>query len=188
MSYLPKIEEIKEFRIKSGIKQSEIAKAIGVSTNMIAQIETKRAKPSAENYKKIFDYLYQKRDENETKLGEILAAPLIFLTPGKSAQNAKEIFDSSADIDILPVLNNDKDRLVLGKISRINLEKYLEKNKRNPNEIIINDILEESPPTFPYDTPKTWIRPFLQIRNSCVLVTKDGKITGIVNYWDYLSK
>ena len=53
---------------------------------------------------------------------------------------------------------------------------------------MINDILEESPPTFPHDTPKTWIRPFLQIRNNCVLVTKYGKIVGIVNYWDYLSK
>ena len=50
------------------------------------------------------------------------------------------------------------------------------------------DILEEAPPTFPYDTPKTWIRPILQIKNSCVLVTKDNKITGIVNAWDYLSK
>ena len=27
----------------------------------------------------------------------------------------------------------------------------------------------------------------LQITNSCVLVTKDNKITGIVNCWDYFS-
>ena len=64
-------------------------------------------------------------------------------------------------------------------------EKHLQKEL---GEIIIKDILEEAPPTFPYDTPKTWVRPILQLRKSCVLVTKNNKITGIVNAWDYLSK
>lgn len=188
MSYFPTFKEIKEFRTKLGITQNELAKAAGVTTNMITQIETERAKPSGEKYKKIFEYLYKKSDENEIKLEEIMATPITFLTPGQSAQDAKEIFDSSVDFDVLPVLNNDKEKLLLGKISRVGLEKYLENNKRNPTEIIIKNILEESPSTFPHDTPKSWIRPFLQIRNSCVLVTKEGKITGIVNYWDYLSK
>ena len=49
MSYFPKFDEIKEFRTKLEITQGELAKEIGVSTNMITQIETGRAKPSAEN-------------------------------------------------------------------------------------------------------------------------------------------
>ena len=188
MSYFPKFDEIKEFRTKLEITQGELAKEIGVSTNMITQIETGRAKPSAENYKRIFEHLYQKSDEREIKLEEIWATPLIFLTPGQTAQNAKEIFDGTEDIDLLPVLTNDNDRHLLGKITKKSLEEYLKKQNRNPNDIMINDILEESPPTVPHDTPKTWIRPFIQIKNNCVLVTKHGKITGIVNYWDYLSK
>ena len=66
MSYIPKIEEIKKFRIRLGIKQNELAKAVGVTTNMISQIETDRANPSAENFKKIIEYFYQKSDEHET--------------------------------------------------------------------------------------------------------------------------
>ena len=185
MSYFPKIEEIKKFRMKLGIEQKELANAIGVTTNMITQIETKRAKPNAENYQKIIEYFYRTSDKNETTLEEIWATPLIFLTPRQSALEAKEHFDSTEDMDVLPVLNNDKDRLLLGKISRVGFKKHLEKDL---GEITIRDILEEAPPTFPYDTPKTWIRPILQIKNSCVLVTKDNKITGIVNAWDYLSK
>ncbi len=188
MSYFPKFDEIKEFRIKLGIKQNELAKAVGVTTNMITQIETKRANPSGEKYKKILEYLYQKSDEKEIKLGEIWATPIKFLTPGQTAQDAKDIFDSTEDIDLLPVLNNDKDRCLLGKITKKVLEDYLKKNNREAYKIIIKDILEESPPIVPHDTPKTWIRQFLQVKNNCVLVTKDGKITGIVNYWDYLSK
>lgn len=185
MSYLPKIEEFEKFRLKLGIKQKELANAIGVTANMITQIETGRAKPNAENYQKIIEYFYRTSDKNETTLEEIWATPLIFLTPRQSALDAKEHFDSVEDIDILPVLNNDEDRLLLGKISRECFEKHLEKDL---GDTTIKDILEEAPPTFPYDTPKTWIRPILQIKNSCVLVTKNNKITGIVNAWDYLSK
>ena len=110
---------------------------------------------------------------------------MIFLTPRQTAQDAKKYFDSTEDIDVLPVLNNDEDRLLLGQISRVSFEKYLEKDL---GEIIIRGILEEAPPIFPHDTPKTWIKPILQIRKSCVLVTKDNKITGIVNFWDYFNK
>lgn len=185
MSYVPNVDEIQKFRKKLGIEQNELAKAIGVTTNMISQIETKRASPNAENYKKIIDYFYQKSDKNEITLEEIWATPITFLTPRQPILKAKEYFDSTLDIDVLPVLNNEQDRLLLGKISRVGFEKHLEEDV---DAKIIKDILEESPPTFPYYTPKTWIRPVLQIRNSCVLVTKDNKITGIVNYWDYFSK
>jgi predicted transcriptional regulator len=185
MSYLPKIEEIKTFREKLGIKQKELADAIGVTTNMITQIETKRAKPNAENYQKIIEYFYRTSDKKETTLEEIWATPLIFLTPRQSAQDAKKYFENTEDIDVLPVLNNDEDRLLVGKISRRVFEKYVDKDLKT---IIIKDILEEAPPTFPYDTPKTVIRPILQLRNSCVLVTKNNKIIGIVNYWDYFTK
>jgi predicted transcriptional regulator len=187
MSYIPKIDEFEKFRKKLGIEQKELAKAIGVSTNMISQIETKRAKPSADNYKKIIDYFYQKSDKNELILEQIWATPVIFLTPRQSAQKAKEYFDSTLDIDVLPVLNNKEDKLPLGKVSRTSFENYFEKN-HDLQDVTVNDILEEAPPTFPYDTPKTWIRPILQVRNSCVLVAKDNKISGIVNYWDYFSK
>ena len=188
MSYFPTVEEIKEFRIKLGIKQHELAKATGLSTNMISQIETKRANPNTENYKKIFEYLYQKSDEKEVRLNDIQAIPLTFLRPGQTAKDAKKVFDSSADFDVLPVLNNDKNMLLMGKISRIGLEEYLKTHNKELDSIMINDILEESPPVIPHDTPKQWIRNFLQVQNNCVLVSKYGKITGIVNAWDYITK
>lgn len=187
MSYIPSISEIQEFRTKLGIKQNELAKATGVTTNMISQIETNRARPNAENFKSIIEYFYKKSDEHETKLESIMAMPVKFIRPSQSALDAKKAFDSFPDIDLLPVMTA-KDGSLLGKITRISLVNILKESNKDAQEIIINDILEESPPTIPYDTPKTWIRAFLQIRNNCVLVTKNGKIVGIVNYWDYLSK
>ena len=175
MVYFPKIEEIKMFRTKLGIKQVELAKAVDVTANMITQIESGRAKPSAENYAKIFEYLYRKSDENEMKLEKIWATPVISLNPNQTAQDAKEKFDNKdLDIDCLPVLMNEK--YLLGKITKTNLEDLLKKTNKKPSEIMIKDILEESPTTAPYDTPKTWITKFLQNRNECVLVTKNGKV------------
>jgi len=187
MPYFPSVTEVKNFRIKLEIKQHELAKKIGVSTNMITQIETGRAKPSAENYIKIFEYLYEKSSEKDKKLEEIWTTPIISLRPTQTAHDAKEIFDNSKfDIELLPVLT--KDNHLVGKITKQNLESHLQNSNRPADTIIINDILEESPPTAPYYTPKTWIKEFIQSHKDCVLVTKHGKIMGFVNYWDYLYK
>lgn len=187
MTYLPKIAEIGMFRKKLGITRTELAKAIHVTSNMITQIESGRANPSAENYAKILKYLYKKSDENEMKLEEIMATPIIHLNPNQTAQDANKIFDDKGqDIDCLPVLLNDKH--LVGKITRNYLEELLKKTNKKPIDFMIKDILEESPPTTPHDTPKTWITKFIQSHKDCVLVTKNGKIVGIVNYWDYLTK
>ena len=187
MSYFPKPEEIKRFRIDLRIKQNELARVVGVTTNMITQIETGRAKPSADKYVKIFEYLYKKSDENEVKLEEIWATPIKSIKPTQTVQDAKEILDDEKlDIDCLPVI--DKDGHLYGKITKKGLDDLFKKTSRKADAIIIKDILEESPPTASYDTPKTWIKMFIQNRNTCVLVTKYGKLTGFVNYWDYLSK
>ena len=187
MSNFPKLEEIKRFRVDLGITQKELAKAVGVSTNMITQIETGRTKPSADKYVKIFDYLFIKSDQRETKLEEIWSRPIISIKPTQTVKVAKKkLDDEKLDIDCLPVI--DKEGRLQGKITKKGLDDLFKKTRRKPDSIIIKDVLEESPPTAPHDTPKEWVKDFFQIQNNCVLVTKDGKIKGIVNYWDYLSK
>ncbi len=54
---LPRIDTIKQIRIKIGITQKKLASMTGVSTSMINQIESGRSKPSYETAKKIFDNL-----------------------------------------------------------------------------------------------------------------------------------
>lgn len=175
------------FREKLGITQRKLAEATEVSTNMITQIETGRANPSVEKYVKIFNHLFKKSDEKEKLLGEICASPIRSIRPTQTAQDAKEILDNKKlDIDCLPVI--DKDGHLCGKITKEGLDDLFKKTRRNADSIIIKDILEESPPTAPYDIPKKWIRDLLQIRENCILVTKNSKLTGFVNYWDYLYK
>ena len=54
---LPRIDSIKQIRLKIGITQKKLATMTGVSTSMINQIESGRSKPSYETAKKIFESL-----------------------------------------------------------------------------------------------------------------------------------
>ena len=49
---LPRIESIKQIRLKMGITQKKLALMAGVSTSMINQIESGRSQPSYETAKK----------------------------------------------------------------------------------------------------------------------------------------
>ncbi len=54
---LPRLDSIKQARIKLGITQKKLASMTGVSTSMINQIESGRSQPSYETAKRIFDNL-----------------------------------------------------------------------------------------------------------------------------------
>ena len=52
---LPRIDSIKQIRLKIGITQKKLAMLTGVSTSMINQIESGRSQPSYDTAKKIFE-------------------------------------------------------------------------------------------------------------------------------------
>ena len=54
---LPRIDSIKQIRLKIGITQKKLATLTGVSTSMINQIESGRSQPSYSTAKKIFENL-----------------------------------------------------------------------------------------------------------------------------------
>ena len=54
ISNLPKVEDIKKYRIKSRLTQKELAEKAGVSTSMINQIESGRSMPSYNTAIEIF--------------------------------------------------------------------------------------------------------------------------------------
>jgi len=54
---LPRLDSIKQARIKLGLTQKQLANMVDVSTSMINQIESGRTHPSYETARKIFDSL-----------------------------------------------------------------------------------------------------------------------------------
>ena len=54
ISNLPKVEDVKKYRIQSRLTQKELAEKAGVSTSMINQIESGRSMPSYNTAIEIF--------------------------------------------------------------------------------------------------------------------------------------
>jgi predicted transcriptional regulator len=63
---LPRIDSIKQIRLKIGITQKKLAVLTGVSTSMINQIESGRSQPSYETAKKIFENLAKLEGESSS--------------------------------------------------------------------------------------------------------------------------
>src|SRR5207247_9457113 len=74
---LPRLEYIKQARIRLGITQRKLAALTGVSTSMINQIESGRCKPSYETARKIFEILRSLEGRTSMKAGDICSSRLI---------------------------------------------------------------------------------------------------------------
>ena len=74
---LPRLEYIKQARIRIGITQRKLATLTGISTSMINQIESGRCKPSYETARKIFEILGSLEGQSSMKAGDICSRNLI---------------------------------------------------------------------------------------------------------------
>src|SRR5919204_3387331 len=74
---LPRLEYIKQARIRLGITQRKLAGLTGVSTSMINQIESGRCKPSYETARRIFEVLGSLEGKTSMKAGDICSRQLI---------------------------------------------------------------------------------------------------------------
>ncbi|HYO05565.1 MAG TPA: helix-turn-helix transcriptional regulator, partial [Phototrophicaceae bacterium] len=68
---LPRLDYIKQARLKLGVTQRKLAVLCGVSTSMINQIESGRCKPSYDTAKRIFEILLSMESNMSIKAGDI---------------------------------------------------------------------------------------------------------------------
>lgn len=184
MSYqFPDLKQIKIYREKLNIRQKELADAVKLSRAMITQIETGRSAPSYKKVVEIFNYLIRAVEAIPDSVGDVYPKkPVVFLHSVNKVKDALKILDNN-DFSCIPIIDGEGN--LKGKITRIRINEIY--NKPKYREIFLRDILEESPPTVPHHTPTEWIMYFLTPPN-CVLVTKRGKIEGIITMYDVVEK
>src|SRR5574341_1291945 len=85
---LPRIDYIKQARIKLRLTQRELATLAGISTSMINQIESGRCKPSYETAKRIFEVLGSHEGKAAMKAREICNMKLISIQKNEPLQIA----------------------------------------------------------------------------------------------------
>ena len=179
---LPKLEYIKQSRMRLALTQRKLASLTGISTSMINQIESGRCKPSYERARKIFEVLTSLEERPSLHAGDICSKTLIQIPKSASLHNAIGLMQDNS-ISQLPVFDGSK---LVGLISEEGLVKYMtEKEKHELRNLRVEDVMEPPPPIIDIMTPAKALVPLIRFSN-CALVSERGNILGIITASDTL--
>ncbi len=180
---LPRIDSIKQIRLKIGITQKKLASLTGVSTSMINQIESGRSQPSYNTAKKIFDILGDLEGKSSShKAGDFCSRDIVKLTPTDSLHDAiKKMHKQS--ISQIPIFEKNEP---VGVISEEGIVKHLaDVGEAELKNAKLSDTMESVPPIVDFDTPANVLVPLIRY-SKCILVSKKSKIMGIITASDTL--
>jgi len=180
---LPRIDYIKQGRMKLGLTQRELASLSGISTSMINQIESGRCKPSYDTAKKIFEVLSSQEGKTSLKAGDICSHEVISVQKDEKLELAIEKMMKNS-ISQIPVREDSK---IVGLVSEdVLARKILESDdKKNIHQVPILQIMEPPPPIVDISTPAKALIPLVRFAK-CVLVSRKGEIIGIITISDTL--
>lgn len=180
---LPRIDYIKQGRIRLGLTQRELATLSGISTSMINQIESGRCKPSYDTAKRIFEVLSSQEGKTSLKAGDICSHEVISVQKDEKLEVAIEKMMKNS-ISQIPVIDASK---IVGLVSEdILARKVLESDdKKIIHQVPILQIMEPPPPIVDIATPAKALIPLVRFAK-CVLVSNKGEVTGIITISDTL--
>jgi len=180
---LPRVESIKQLRLKFGITQKKLAVLTGVSTSMINQIESGRSQPSYSTAKKIFEILDDMEGKSSShKAGDFCSKDIVKLKPTNTLHDAiKKMHELS--ISQIPIFEKDE---VVGMVSEDSIVKYLaDVGETELKNVKLSDTMDVVPPIVDFDTPANVLVPLIRY-SKCILVSKKSKIMGIITASDTL--
>jgi len=173
---LPDLREIKARRMEAGLTQSGLAKISGVSQSLIAKIEAGNIEPSYGRAKKLFDCLRQLHAQKEKSAKDIMTKQVVFVEAKDSLRKAIRTLGKHG-FSQLPVLSEGKP---IGSISEKSILAKINSGQGiDVEKTMAEEAIEEALPTIQSETPESVVRQMLGF-NTAVLVTKGGKIVGII--------
>ncbi len=179
---LPRLEYIRQARIRLGITQRKLASLTGISTSMINQIESGRCKPSYETARKIFEILGSLEGKTSMKAGDICSRHPISVQKDEKLHNAIDIMRKNS-ISQMPVFDSSR---VVGILTEDGLAKVMvEKDDRDLRNTQVAQVMEPPPPIVDVSTPAKALIPLVRFAK-CILVSEKGTVIGIVTITDTL--
>jgi len=179
---LPKIEYIKQARLRMGVTQRKLASLAGVSTSLINQIESGRCKPSYETARRIFEALNNLEGKTSVKAGEICSRDIVSVKPSDPVTKAAELMRRNG-YSQLPILEDGRP---VGLISEEGIMKAM--GVGDPLEVgraMIQRVMEPSPPVVDEATPAKALISLIKF-SKAILTSNQGRVTGIITASDLL--
>jgi predicted transcriptional regulator len=179
----PTLEDIAKKRRQLGIKQAELAKLAGVSQSLIAKLESGKIDSSYTKVKTIFDVLDRLEAKTKIQEGKVVPNEVIGIQEDEPLSKVVRLMKDHGYSQI-PVFNGKQS---VGSISeKTILRQILDgKDLAEISRLPIEEIMEEAFPQVSEDAPLSLISSLLQVY-SAVLVSKKGKVVGIITKADLL--
>ncbi len=179
---LPRIDSIRQIRLKIGITQKRLAGMAGVSTSMINQIESGRSKPSYDTAKRIFDSLATLEGQSSSHTaGDFYSGGIVKMGPDDTLDYAiKRMHELS--ISQIPIFDGGEP---VGLITEDGIVRHLSDGEVELKKTRISDIMDSIPPIVDFETPANVLVPLIRY-SKCILVSKNAKIVGIITASDAL--
>ena len=180
---LPNLSEIKNQRKKIGLTQSELARQTGVSQSLIAKIESNAIVPSYSNAKKLFDFFEIIQKEHEAKVSDFMTLKVISVKKDTPLRTAIKTMEKNS-ISQLPVLEDGKS---IGTLSEKTALEFINRgeNSKEALERSVEEVMDDSMPQINEAAPFQLVSSIMG-HYSGVLVTKNGKVIGIITKSDLL--
>jgi predicted transcriptional regulator len=179
----PELEDIAKRRRQLGLKQSELAKAAGVSQSLIAKLEAGTIDSCYTKVKSIFDVLERLEFKTKVQAEKILQSEVVSVQRGEPVSEVVKIMKEHGYSQI-PVFDGKQS---VGSISEKTILRQIlaGKDLEDISKLPTDNIMEEAFPQINEDAPLSLITSLLQTY-SAVLVSKKGVVMGIITKADLL--
>ena len=179
----PTLEDIAKRRRQLGLKQSELAKAAGVSQSLIAKLEAGTIDSSYTKVKTIFDVLERLEFKNKVQAEKLLHSEVVSVQKSEPISNVVKLMKERGYSQI-PIFEGKQS---VGSISEKTIMRQIldGKDLEQLSKLPTEDIMEEAFPQINEDAPLPLITSLLQ-NYSAVLVVRKGVVIGIITKADLL--
>jgi len=179
-------EEIRKERKRKGLTQSTLAKKAKLSQALIARIEKNQVDPRISTLRKIVEVLIEDAQPKGSRAIDIAVKDVIFVNDNDTIEKALKLMRKYG-ISQLPVLKNGTP---IGAVEELELLKAFAKEK-DVEKFYQKKVVEAISSIYPMvdpDTNITEVIDYLLKGHNAVLVTKEGRLEGIITKIDVLMK
>ncbi|NHW00144.1 MAG: CBS domain-containing protein [Thaumarchaeota archaeon] len=179
-------EEIRKERKRKGLTQSLLAKKAKVSQALIARIEKQQVDPRLSTLRKIVEALIEEENQKGTRAIDIAVRDVIVVNHDDTIEKAVKLMRRYG-ISQLPVLRNGTP---IGAVEELELLKAFSKEK-DLDKFYQKKVVEAISSVYPMvepDTSVTDVVDYLLKGHNAVLVTRNGRLEGIITKIDVLMK
>ena len=179
---IPTPAELREKRLRMGLKQADVARMAGISQSMVARIEAGSVDPRVSTLARIVEVL-RAAEHSAITAADVMSAPVFSVALDDPVSRAVEIMGQNG-ISQLPVLENG---VPVGCISESAIMNAVEDGGlHQTHRKVVQDYIEPGFPTVPPTAPLDTIVHLLH-HNHAIVVLEKGKVQGVITKHDLIS-